>query len=55
LANGSIFKRLLIGVGIALTLSTAVLAQWSIGKPGTREAPKAKRTISRAKKLERWL
>ena len=37
--NG-IFKRFSIGVGVALGLSTAALAQWSIGQPGTREAPK---------------
>jgi hypothetical protein len=35
-----IFKRLSICVGVALTLSTGALAQWSIGQPGTREAPK---------------
>jgi hypothetical protein len=35
-----IFKRVSVGVGVALTLSTAALAQWSIGQPGTREAPK---------------
>jgi hypothetical protein len=35
-----IFKRFSIGVGLALGLSTAALAQWSIGQPGTREAPK---------------
>src|ERR1700730_15623058 len=43
-----IFKRLSIGVvvgvvggvGVALGLSTAAPAQWSIGQPGTREAPK---------------
>jgi hypothetical protein len=35
-----IFKRFSIGVGVALGLSTAALAQWSIGQPGTREAPK---------------
>ena len=35
-----IFKRFSIGVGMALGLSTAALAQWSIGQPGTREAPK---------------
>jgi len=34
-----IFKRLSIGVTIALGLSTAAPAQWSIGQPGTREAP----------------
>ena len=34
-----IFKRYSIGVGVALGLSTAALAQWSIGQPGTREAP----------------
>ena len=37
--NG-IFKRFSIGVGVVLGLSTAALAQWSIGQPGTREAPK---------------
>jgi hypothetical protein len=37
--NG-IFKRFSIGLGVALGLSTAALAQWSIGQPGTREAPK---------------
>jgi hypothetical protein len=37
--NG-IFKRFSIGVGVALWLSTAAPAQWSIGQPGTREAPK---------------
>ena len=36
--NG-ILKRLSIGVGVALGLSTAAPAQWSIGQPGTREAP----------------
>jgi hypothetical protein len=36
--NGA-FKRISIGVGVALALSTAALAQWSIGRPGTREAP----------------
>jgi hypothetical protein len=35
-----IFQRFSIGVGVALGLSTAALAQWSIGQPGTREAPK---------------
>jgi hypothetical protein len=34
------FKRLSVGVFVALTLCTAALAQWSIGQPGTREAPK---------------
>ncbi len=34
------FKRLCIGAFVALTLSTAAPAQWSIGQPGTREAPK---------------
>src|SRR5438445_231301 len=33
------FKRLSIGVGVALALSPVALAQWSIGKPGTRQAP----------------
>src|SRR5215470_8815409 len=35
-----ILKRLFIGIGMALMLSTAAQAQWSIGKAGTREAPK---------------
>src|SRR4051812_40326705 len=35
--NG-LLKRLLIGTGVALMLSTNASAQWSIGKPGTREA-----------------
>ncbi|HYM17665.1 MAG TPA: hypothetical protein VEU06_03800 [Micropepsaceae bacterium] len=35
-----IFKQLFVGAGVALMLSTATQAQWSIGKPGTREAPK---------------
>jgi hypothetical protein len=35
-----IFKRFSIGVGVVLGLSTAALAQWSIGQPGAREAPK---------------
>src|ERR1700730_13972988 len=34
-----IFKLFSIGVGVALGLSTAAFAQWSIGQPGTREAP----------------
>lgn len=34
-----IFKRFSIGPGVVLVLSTAALAQWSIGQPGTREAP----------------
>jgi hypothetical protein len=33
------FKRFAIGMGLALGLSNAALAQWSIGQPGTREAP----------------
>jgi len=37
--NG-IVKRLFIGVAVALALSMPALAQWSIGKPGTREAPR---------------
>src|SRR5437868_13755808 len=32
------FKRLLIAAGMAVMLCTTVSAQWSIGKPGTREA-----------------
>src|ERR1700722_9231713 len=35
-----IFKRFTIGACLALGLSNAALAQWSIGQPGTREAPK---------------
>ena len=35
-----LFKRLSIGVFAALTLPAAAPAQWSIGQPGTREAPK---------------
>ena len=31
--------RFLLGAGIAIALATPSLAQWSIGKPGTREAP----------------
>src|SRR5262249_1510831 len=34
------FKRLFVGAGVALALCTAAPAQWSIGKPGSREAPK---------------
>src|SRR5438477_11846568 len=36
------FKRLSIGVGVALALSPVALAQWSIGKPGTRQAPQGR-------------
>jgi hypothetical protein len=36
--NG-IFKRFSVSVAVAVTLSTAVLAQWSIGQKGTREPP----------------
>ena len=32
-------KQLSIGVGVALAFSPVALAQWSIGKPGTRQAP----------------
>ena len=35
-----IFKRFSVGMAVAMALSTAVLAQWSIGQPGTREAPR---------------
>jgi hypothetical protein len=35
-----LFTGLSLGVFVALTLSTPTLAQWSIGQPGTREAPK---------------
>src|SRR5258705_12613020 len=30
---------LVIAAGVALSLCTAAMAQWSIGQPGTREAP----------------
>jgi hypothetical protein len=33
------FPVLVIAAGMALMLSTAAMAQWSIGRPGTREAP----------------
>src|SRR3979409_1293928 len=36
--NG-LFSRVSLGAGMALVLSTAALAQWSSGKPGTRQAP----------------
>lgn len=36
----TIFRRVLIGLAVLLGLSTAAAAQWSIGQPGTREAPK---------------
>jgi hypothetical protein len=36
----TIFKQFSIGLGALLGLSAAALAQWSIGQPGTREAPK---------------
>ena len=35
-----ILTRLFIAAGVAFAISTAAQAQWSIGKPGTREAPK---------------
>ena len=34
------FQRLSAVLGVALLLSSPAFAQWSIGKPGTREAPK---------------
>jgi hypothetical protein len=34
-----IFQQFSIGLGMALGLTTGALAQWSIGQPGTREAP----------------
>jgi hypothetical protein len=34
-----IVSRSLLSIVLALTFSNAALAQWSIGKPGTREAP----------------
>jgi hypothetical protein len=33
-------RRFSIGVGVVLGLASAASAQWSIGQPGTREAPK---------------
>ena len=36
--NG-ILRRFSIGAGMVLGLSTAAIAQWSIGQPGTREPP----------------
>src|SRR5579864_4429227 len=36
--NG-ILKRFFVGAAVAMALSTAALAQWSIGQKGTREAP----------------
>src|SRR6478609_1867998 len=33
-------QRLLIGAGVALALCSAASAQWSIGKAGSREAPR---------------
>jgi hypothetical protein len=36
----SVITRLVVGAGMALMLSTSASAQWSIGKPGTREAPR---------------
>jgi len=36
----SIITRLLMGAGMVLMLCTAAAAQWSIGKAGTREAPR---------------
>jgi hypothetical protein len=38
-----IFRRFSLGVGVALGLSTAAIAQWSIGQPGTREAPEGQK------------
>jgi hypothetical protein len=35
-----LFTRLSAGIFVALMLSTPTLAQWSIGQPGTREAPR---------------
>ena len=34
-----IFKLFCMSVAVALTLTTSVLAQWSIGQRGTREPP----------------
>ena len=35
-----IFRLFFASVAVAVTLTTAVLAQWSIGQPGSREPPK---------------
>src|SRR5690349_4706706 len=35
-----LFSYISIGIGLALMLATPALAQWSIGQPGAREAPK---------------
>jgi hypothetical protein len=40
ISMNSIFERFLICVSVTLELSTAALAQWSVGQPGTREPPK---------------
>src|SRR5450432_857879 len=34
-----IFKLFCVSVAVASTLTTAAIAQWSIGQPGTREPP----------------
>jgi len=34
-----IFKLFCVGVAVASTFTTAAMAQWSIGQPGTREPP----------------
>src|SRR3982074_3747402 len=34
-----IFERFSLGASVALALSTAALAQWSIGQPGARDPP----------------
>ncbi|HEY6255524.1 MAG TPA: hypothetical protein VIY51_06985, partial [Xanthobacteraceae bacterium] len=35
----SVIFKLCAGVAVALTLTTAAMAQWSIGQPGRREPP----------------
>ena len=36
-----IFKLFCVSVAVASTLTTAAMAQWSIGQPGSREPPQA--------------
>jgi hypothetical protein len=35
-----IFKLFCVSVAVASTLTTAAMAQWSIGQPGSREPPR---------------
>ena len=38
-----IFRLFFASVAVALTLTTAAIAQWSIGQPGTREPPQGQK------------